>query len=693
MFAKNNWERKNLRKKIEKKREIGACFRTKGNKTCKHKLQKRRRSKRRHLIQSTIDSTKSYIDDGKTRDLLIEDGESLSVVNKQSRSYMISIDINTAKERAIRHVSIYQNCIICNESYPLSNLLGIECKMCQNYLFRKADNGLNYRSFKHIICQQCASDIDVCTTYQASFVCSLLSPRIACNGSHTHTFKCASEIVIQRSNELFEPNAYEFAFGAYAYSVDRETIPYRDMYKRYIDLNGKYFVAYCKNCTNGTRQSTTTLVKCAVDGCSNLDTENICANHQCYICAKFATKSGAGDRILIKICSDCNQTYCESIYWCESPNCGSKQHNLCKYCYADRERNPLMKAIHDHTPLCNDVCRILYEYARGFMFECNKCEKNVICVDSLMQLEKRKCSNFYCYFVSDAVAIQRHKQHLTKVNDGSGNYMRIFCKECSPSLTLCGICDNRDAGIFSMRKLLAFDWYESPSICYNHRTDAVRYDSVNQCSLCSEKGNFDCFGYTLGNYRDLYGYERMANRKIARKWLREVIECKVCNKRFCKKCQENGTLGEYIYSQRNQSHICLDQSTETLSNCQCEMCLKRNISKEWLDELKKCKACNKRLCKSCNESRSHYVSCEQFVREQSQKGVFNEYLMDSDCMMNANGISKKLKKKYNKTRRERRDKNQCKSYWNRKNDKRGNRKYNQRSSRRNLVLFMLKNEI
>merc|ERR1719461_1187085 len=62
-YKKNKWENHNLRKKIEKNREIGSYYRHKENKKWKFKLQKRRRSKRRELRKSTIDIKNSYKND------------------------------------------------------------------------------------------------------------------------------------------------------------------------------------------------------------------------------------------------------------------------------------------------------------------------------------------------------------------------------------------------------------------------------------------------------------------------------------------------------------------------------------------------------------------------------------------------------------------------------------------------------
>merc|ERR1712154_316968 len=138
-------------------------------------------------------------------------------------------------------------------------------------------------------------------------------------------------------------------------------------------------------------------------------------------------------------------------------------------------------------------------------------------------------------------------------------------------------------------------------------------------------------------------------------WLNGMIECKDCNKRFCEECQDEGFL-------------------------------------DFIDQ----------LCEECDEKRIraalHAESEErrllddlwyQVTMKQSMSGVFNECLMDYDFIVEGNEMSKVLKKKYNKNRR----KEKSKSYWIRKNDKKGNRKYNERPNQRNLLMFMLKNEI
>merc|ERR1712110_602370 len=117
------------------------------------------------------------------------------------------------------------------------------------------------------------------------------------------------------------------------------------------------------------------------------------------------------------------------------------------------------------------------------------------------------------------------------------------------------------------------------------------------------------------------------------------------NKRFCKKCQENGSLGKHLYSQRNLSHICSFSQRDINTACD----RSNALLTIWA------------ILASYRFNQTHETI------EQKDDGLFNECLMDYNFIMDEN----KRTKVHNKTRRRKK----IKSYWTRKSDKKENRKY------------------
>jgi len=48
----------------------------------------------------------------------------------------------------------------------------------------------------------------------------------------------------------------------------------------------------------------------------------------------------------------------------------------------------LKNAIFSYSPFPSDICWILFDYAYGYIFDCNGCEENTICIDSMVTFEK-----------------------------------------------------------------------------------------------------------------------------------------------------------------------------------------------------------------------------------------------------------------------------------------------------------------
>merc|ERR1712228_442978 len=126
---------------------------------------------------------------------------------------------------------------------------------------------------------------------------------------------------------------------------------------------------------------------------------------------------------------------------------------------------------------------------------------------------------FYHYYVENAKAIKRHKMHLINVK---GQYMRIFCHECAGSLTECMHCSNQEVRTISMDRL---GTGHKLSTCYDHDEDVRPFESVNKCATCSTNGPPPCFDL----YNDMYSAKEIE----AKTWLKEMIECNDCKRRFC----------------------------------------------------------------------------------------------------------------------------------------------------------------
>jgi len=204
-----------------------------------------------------------------------------------------------------------------------------------------------------------------------------------------------------------------------------------------------------------------------------------------------------------------------------------------------------------------------------------------------------------------------------------GKITRIFCPSCTlEELAECRLCsDEIDARLPNQ--------VDARGVCHNHQKD--------ECSLCE-----------------------------AKEWLHDMIECKHCNKRFCKKCQENGSLGRHLFSQKDSLHVCSFSQREINTACD------RSDSLQTIWAM----------------LASYRFNQKHDTFDQNDDAVLNECLMDYNFIVSGNEMSKVLKK-YNKTRRRKKRK----SYWDRKNDKRGNQRYNQRSNQKKLLLFIIKNEI
>merc|ERR1712228_526456 len=266
----------------------------------------------------------------------------------------------------------------------------------------------------------------------------------------------------------------------------------------------------------------------------------------------------------------------------------------------------------------------------------------------MLTLETRRCkgmdidgNEFYYYFVTNTEAIQRHKQYLANAN---GKFFRIFCHKCHIYNVLNDCCeskcDNREVKTISLDKLRngGHMGMQRSSTCFAHNANIVPFDSINKCSSCSK----ECYEWDIfDSYYNYYGEEYIMNK--AKAWLNEMIECKQCNKRFCKECQENGTLGEYLFSKRDSLHVCFGQTSETMSKNQCGKCLKRKISKEWMSGLSKCNICRTRVCRECAGAGFHSDLCYGNAFKQSRNGVFNECLMDYKFIVDGNQTKKMLK--------------------------------------------------
>merc|ERR550539_914420 len=123
-------------------------------------------------------------------------------------------------------------------------------------------------------------------------------------------------------------------------------------------------------------------------------------------------------------------------------------------------------------------------------------------------------------------------------------------------MTKCYQCKNRDVRTISMDELRKIGY--SSSTCFAHNRDIVPFDSINKCTSCLK----ECEGDIIDTDYNYNWYPRNQNKmRKARTWLNEMIECRHCNTRFCKECQENGKLGEYLSSKlRSSLHVCFDQN-------------------------------------------------------------------------------------------------------------------------------------
>merc|ERR1712176_1649727 len=128
------------------------------------------------------------------------------------------------------------------------------------------------------------------------------------------------------------------------------------------------------------------------------------------------------------------------------------------------------------------------------------------------------------------------------------------------------------------------------STCYAHDEDVRPFESVNKCATCSTEHKFSNLFWF--NFLEAWEIESTTT------WLKEMIECKDCNRRFCKKCQEDGTLDGYLHS----------------SNCACfdfcDVCLKIDLLHKGS---KDCKVCERRVCEECDENGSHDDRCHKIT--------------------------------------------------------------------------------
>ena len=613
MYSKYKWERQNLRKKIDKNREIGIHFRKKENKTWKWKLQKRRRSKRRNLSKATIDNAISYITDN-----FLE-----STISHSNQWKIVNYQVQTVRTTA---AETKYPCALCNKSYPKRDLQIINCKECKAYTKRNFE--------KYRICHACVQSADLCTSKgRKSAFCKMKNTPKRCSGNHSRHNRKSSLDIKRRPDK---PSQWEFASNVYAFTVD-EKVAANEELRNFINLQGKHYVAYCKNCHSNPRHPLTT---CQFPGCSNKDKTKICVSHQCRICMKYQETIGYAEERELRMCDICNEAYCVIVtsdpydQFFDS-NCGSVESSKCNKCYLENEVNSLKTAIYENTPLYDDVALILYEYATGCMFKCGNytnCEQ-MLCWESMLDVEReldpmriRRDGTVYRYQVSDPRAIQAYAKYLTNIQ---GRYWRLICNECESGKKLMRCqhymcypysrrhvrCGTRDAGIISLKS------GKPRHFCLGHREHDGFIVQSPQCDECG------------------------VSRTTINWFNTGLRECKICNKRLCKHCNQSGT------------HSC------------------RAVKKRTLKIRNKC--------------------------EDSSDGIqFNEKLADCDFIKYRNdrnwnkydirGCENYAKKS---SRKRKKNKKKKQSYWKRQRDKKGNVKCYKRSKQSKLLSIMLKNDM
>eukprot|EP01083_Nonionella_stella_P197092 724809_1 len=454
LYRIDKWERKNLRKKIQKKRDIGTHFRIKRNTTRKWKLSKRRRSQRQYLIKTTKQDTDNYVTDDR-----------ITVHH-----------IETAGRRI---------CMICFQYRDGEQMTTVDCSVCRDFLFRKMDDSWEHRfELRYTICIECSYAADICTSHsrhpisKKSFFCKEYQ---TCHGDLcSHNLHQGLPRIFQRTNELFEPLQMELVPGVYRYQVDKN-IFVKKYQQRCLMMRiehheyRSYDRIFCETCAGS-------LQTCEYGNCTNKETVRdeyslcLCFNHYCVTCGTHHNTMpniNCHGGCYAKKCNSCSKTYCVQTYRDEHEvetwsDCGSVEYHLCNTCFIQKERNPIKHAVFNLLPFCSDISQILYEYSIGYVARCGnyKSCQNTVCFDSTLCFESSAQdidgNVFYFYNVCNPNSQQRNREYLIKIGD---QYLRMFCGECIVLMWACTykLCKNLDIMIGS-----------------TDRKQGIRYDGLKQ---------------------------------------------------------------------------------------------------------------------------------------------------------------------------------------------------------------------